>query len=210
MISWRYDQDYHDLATWNGLQPPYTVRPGQSIVLARPHGSAAQHVNRGASASGTQHAPTAAAKSGPVAGVSRQQRNATQTASLSNAKPRWRWPVSGKLVHGFNGKSKGIEGRGLDIAGRYGGPVRSAAAGQVVYSGSGIPSYGKLLIIKHNEHYLSAYAYNRHLLVHEGDVVRDGQVIAEMGSSGTASTQAMLHFEIRLNGKPVDPRRLLP
>lgn len=215
LISWRYDQDYHDLATWNGLAPPYTVRPGQSIALARPPGSGAPQVNPGVSTPATRSPPSVAEKSAPLAKAKakRQQPQDAQTAQtvpLSNAKPRWRWPVRGELIHGFDGKAKGIQGRGLDIAGRDGAAIRSAAAGQVVYSGSGIPSYGNLLIIKHNERYLSAYAYNRRLLVREGEAVRDGQVIAEMGSSSTASTQAMLHFEIRLNGKPVDPARLLP
>jgi len=212
-ISWRYDQDFHDLATWNTLEPPYTLRPGQSIVLSK--------VDRSSQTLGGHRAETnfKAANSRPAAGTADTPAVAKRGArtpvkatapQFANVRPHWRWPVKGKLVHGFDRGAKGIVGRGLDIAGRNGDPVRSAAAGQVVYSGSGIPSYGNLLIIKHNERYLSAYAHNRRLLVREGERVRDGQVIAEMGSSGTAATQAMLHFEIRQNGKPVDPRRLLP
>ncbi|MBI1194717.1 MAG: peptidoglycan DD-metalloendopeptidase family protein [Gammaproteobacteria bacterium] len=214
-ISWRYDQDFHDLASWNELQPPYALKPGQAIVLSS-DGRAGADTGQRAVAAPSSPTPTTnpgATNPRPAAKPSSARTYipvpVTQVAP-SNVRPDWRWPVRGKLVHAFDAQSKGIEGRGLDIAGRDGDPVRSAAAGQVVYSGSGIPSYGNLLIIKHNERYLSAYAYNRRLLVREGDVVRDGQIIAEMGSSGIASTQAMLHFEIRLNGKPVDPRRLLP
>jgi lipoprotein NlpD len=98
--------------------------------------------------------------------------------------------------------------RGLDIGGRRGDQVRSAAAGRVVYTGSGLPRYGKLIIVKHNETYLSAYAHNDELLVREGDSVHAGQRIATMGSTGTSSVR--LHFEIRENGKPVDPLRYLP
>jgi lipoprotein NlpD len=97
---------------------------------------------------------------------------------------------------------------GLDIAGKEGQPVYSASAGTVVYSGSGLPRYGKLIIVKHNDVYLSAYAHNKNLLVKEGDTLNAGQRIAEMGSTGTNKTK--LHFQIRRNGKPVDPLRLLP
>ena len=100
--------------------------------------------------------------------------------------------------------------KGVDIAGDMGEPVRAAAAGRVVYSGSGLIGYGNLIIIKHNEHYLSAYGYNRMLLVKEGDEVTRGQEIAEMGVASTATKDIKLHFEIRRDGEPVNPLNYLP
>ena len=115
----------------------------------------------------------------------------------------WMWPTDGKLLEGFSDKSKGVR-----ISGVTGQPVLASATGQVVYSGSGLRGYGKLLIIKHNNTYLSAYAHNSKILVQEGDTVTRGQKIAEMGNSDTDTVK--LHFEIRKNGKPVDPLNYLP
>ncbi len=115
----------------------------------------------------------------------------------------WIWPTDGKLLEGFSDKSKGVR-----ISGVVGQPVLASAGGQVVYSGSGLRGYGKLLIIKHNNTYLSAYAHNSKILVQEGETVTKGQKIAEMGDSDTDSVK--LHFEIRKNGKPVDPIQFLP
>jgi len=116
----------------------------------------------------------------------------------------WTWPAAGKLVATFNGASN----KGIDIAGRAGDPVNASAPGKVVYSGEGIPAYGKLVIIRHNGTYLSAYAHNSQILVKEGQTVAKGQKIAEVGSSGSESPR--LHFEIRRLGKPVDPLQYLP
>jgi len=118
----------------------------------------------------------------------------------------WRWPSSGKLVGGFIGGDQTKQG--IDIAGSAGDPVRAAADGEVVYSGNGLIGYGELIIVKHNASFLSAYGHNRKRLVAEGDKVRAGQQIAEMGSSGAA--RDALHFEIRKNGKPVNPADYLP
>lgn len=115
----------------------------------------------------------------------------------------WIWPVKGKVLEGFSESTKGI-----DIAGKSGQPVSASAAGKVVYSGAGLRGYGKLIIIKHNPTYLSAYAHNDKLLVKEGQTVAKGQKIAEMGSTDTNLVK--LHFEIRKNGKPVDPMKHLP
>ncbi|MEO5764200.1 MAG: peptidoglycan DD-metalloendopeptidase family protein [Casimicrobiaceae bacterium] len=117
----------------------------------------------------------------------------------------WAWPVKGKVVGGF---SESANLKGIDIAGTAGQPVQASASGRVVYAGSGLRGYGKLIIIKHNKTYLSAYAHNRDILVKEGDEVKRGQKIAEMGS--TDSEQVKLHFEIRRMGKPMDPARYLP
>jgi lipoprotein NlpD len=116
----------------------------------------------------------------------------------------WSWPASGKIISTFNGGSS----KGVDIAGRPGDPVQASAAGRVVYSGEGIPAYGKLVIIRHSTVYLSAYAHNRAILVKEGQSVAKGQKIAELGATG--ADQAKLHFEIRRYGTPVDPLRYLP
>ena len=114
----------------------------------------------------------------------------------------WIWPAKGSVVDGFSSSSKGI-----NIAGREGEAIYATAAGKVVYCGDGLRGYGNLIIIKHNRLYLSAYAYNRINLVKEGEQVKQGQKIAEMGD--TRSDKVMLHFEIRREGKPIDPRMLL-
>ena len=117
---------------------------------------------------------------------------------------RWHWPAKGKVVTYFSQSG----GKGINIAGKLGQPILSAADGRVVYSGSGLIGYGQLIIVKHNKRYLSAYAQNNKILVKEGDTVTGGQRIAEMGRSG--SNRALLHFEIRRDGKPIDPMRYLP
>ena len=116
----------------------------------------------------------------------------------------WSWPAGGRVLAGFSESSN----KGVDIAGKVGDPVYASAAGRVVYSGQGLRGYGKLIIIKHNQTYLSAYAHNNNLLVKEGQNVVKGQKIAEIGN--TDSSQAKLHFEIRRLGKPIDPVKLLP
>jgi lipoprotein NlpD len=118
----------------------------------------------------------------------------------------WRWPNSGKVIGGFVGGDQTKQG--VDIAGSAGDPVTAAADGEVVYSGNGLLGYGELIIVKHNASFLSAYGHNRKRLVSEGDKVKGGQQIAEMGSS--ASSRDELHFEIRKNGKPVNPLDYLP
>ncbi len=115
----------------------------------------------------------------------------------------WMWPAKGKVLAPFTEASKG-----MDIAGRKGAPVLAAAGGRVVYAGAGLRGYGKLVIIKHNNTWLSAYAHNENILVKEQQDVRKGQKIAEMGSSDT--DQVKLHFEVRRQGKPVDPVKVLP
>lgn len=118
----------------------------------------------------------------------------------------WGWPVQGPLISRF--QSNGSLNKGIDIAGKAGQPVKAAAEGAVVYAGRGLLGYGEMIIIKHDETYLSAYAHNSRLLVKEGDRVKSGQNIAEMGSTGT--DRVKLHFEIRRKGQPVDPLVYLP
>lgn len=129
-----------------------------------------------------------------------------ETAAKTSAPTQWHWPAKGRLLAGFGGNN-GLN-QGIDIAGNIGESIVAARDGVVVYAGSGLRGYGKLLIVKHDEVYLSAYAHNHRLLVQEGATVKAGQKIAEMGSSDT--DRPKLHFEIRQNGTPIDPKRFLP
>ncbi len=133
-------------------------------------------------------------------------RPVSDTASASVSGVSWRWPSAGKVIGGFIAGDQTRQG--VDVAGSAGDPVTAAADGEVVYSGNGLIGYGELIIVKHNASFLSAYGHNRKRLVQEGDKVRAGQQIAEMGSS--ASSRDELHFEIRKNGKPVNPLDYLP
>jgi len=185
LLSKRYKVSTKQLASINGLKSPYTIQPGQTLKLT---------------AKKTYRAPTA---------TSRKTTSTTATtASLpgDNKKVSWQWPVQGKLITTFKSNKTGR--KGIDIAGNEGKDIRAAASGKVVYSGNGLISYGNLVIIKHNRTYLSAYAHNRKLLVKEGDTIRAGQKIAELGKTGADSPR--LHFEIRKNGKPVNPLKYLP
>ncbi len=224
-VSWRYALDYQQLAVWNGISPPYITKPGQWLRLLPPAAGSANKrlpvtANRQTSAPVTIKktivaASTATTAKAPAMKVARMQRPLESTAGHSRQQRgageiHWSWPAQGSVIQGFRSRARGIIGQGLDIAGKEGSPVHSAAAGQVVYSGQGIASYGHLLIIKHNDDYLSAYAHNQRLLVREGEHVRAGQQIARMGKSGAAAQQVKLHFEIRRKGQPVDPMKYLP
>nr|VFK42537.1 MAG: lipoprotein NlpD [Candidatus Kentron sp. TC] len=139
----------------------------------------------------------------PKAATKKQAENRARTPSRKKDGARWHWPSKGKLLHNFAQSGN----RGLDIASSFGSPIYAAAKGKVVYTGSGLRGYGKLIIVKHSRHYLTAYANNNRMLVKEGMHVSGGQKIAEMGRSG--ANPAMLHFEIRKNGKPVNPIKYL-
>jgi len=181
-----------DLAIWNGISPPYTIYPGQRLRLYPSTGPAR----------------TAVVRSPPRAPVKPPPRpSAPPPITAPIASPvAWRWPADGQLIGRY--VSGEATRQGIDIAGASGQAVRAAGDGVVVYSGSGLVGYGELIIVKHNEAWLSAYGHNRARLVNEGQLVKAGQQIAEMGRSGAA--RDMLHFEIRYNGKPVDPLRYLP
>ena len=188
-IAQRYNINYRQLASRNGIRPPYTIYKGQKLRLSPSSRSArsSKSTSKKSSAGGT--------------------RSAGRKTDTSRDPPiDWRWPVSGKVVSRYS--ATGTSKKGIDIAGVQGRPVNAASGGKVVYSGSGLLGYGKLIIIKHNDIYLSAYAHNRKLLVKDGTQVKGGQKIAEMGSTGTDSPK--LHFEIRRYGKPVDPLHYLP
>jgi lipoprotein NlpD len=194
-IAWRYDVDPMNLARANGLQQPFTVVEGQKLSLL--------------TASTPLTAPVVNASKQAV--VSKPKQTSIKVIDHSPAKPlalgAWQWPAVGKVSTGFT-QVKNAAHKGIDISGNYGQPVTAANHGVVVYSGSGLAAYGKLLIIKHSDTYLSAYAHNSRLLVAIGSKVKAGEKIAEIGRSGT--THNHLHFEIRKKGRPVNPMSLLP
>lgn len=180
-----------DLAAWNNLSPPYNLYPGQRLRLY-PSGGSRPPASPGSSSAGTAPPRSSAPAPAPAAPI--------------NSGIRWRWPADGPLLGRYvaNEPTK----QGVDIGGASGTPVRAAADGVVVYSGTGLVGYGELIIVKHNEQWLSAYGHNRKRLVNEGQLVKAGEQIAEMGRSGAA--RDMLHFEVRYNAKPVDPLLYLP
>ena len=182
-----------DMARWNGLQPPYTIYPGQRLLLGQAAGGK----------SGTATAPTRTVVAPKPATPAATPAPSSTPASSGFA---WRWPAQGVVLATYQPGNNTRQG--IDIGGSSGQPVTAAADGVVVYSGAGLVGYGELIIIKHNEQWLSAYGHNRKRLVSEGQSVKAGQQIAEMGRTGTDRDK--LHFEIRYNGKPVDPLLYLP
>lgn len=188
-IAFQYKLDYRSIARWNRIPDPYVIHPGQRISLqgppapAPPRASAKAKTKTKGAGSGGSPTPSAAA---PVSARG------------------WTWPAKGGLLRGYG---KGERG-GIDIGGRRGQPVVAAKGGRVVYAGSGLTGYGRLVIVKHGERLLTAYAHNERLLVKEGQTVRGGQKIAEMGSTG--ADRVMLHFEVRRDGKPLNPMKYLP
>ena len=187
---------HHQIARWNHLRSPYALKPGQKLRLSPPQLSSKgiTEVKKSAVTVRSLVANRIVAK--PIAA----------SIKLPNTVDKWRWPSKGRVIKTF--KSNDTARKGIGIRGRLGQPVQASAAGTVVYSGNGLINYGNLIIIKHSHSYLSAYAYNKKLLVKEGDSVRPGQTIAKMGSPD--SSKAQLHFEIRRNGKPVNPLHYLP
>ena len=187
-----------DVARWNGLQPPYTIYPGQRLALGSGTGGKA-------AASGTATA-TATAKTPPASTGTAPAPAPRPVAAAVASNVRWQWPAQGVML------SRYVEGnatrQGIDIGGSSGQAVNATADGVVVYSGAGLVGYGELIIVKHTDQWLSAYGHNRKRLVSEGQAVKAGQQIAEMGRTGTDRDK--LHFEIRYNGKPVDPLLYLP
>ena len=204
-IAFRNQLDYHDVANWNGIGRDYAIHPGQRLRLTPPGAAVAlpappvPRPTLVASAAGTAGGsePGAAASPGPPP--------ASSDIDSAAAVGSWLWPTQGGIVARFDpdGGQKGI-----DIGGEVGQPVLATAAGKVVYSGSALKGYGELVIVKHNEEYLSAYGYNRRRLVEEGQMVKAGQPIAELGIG--PEQKPVLHFEIRDKGRPVDPQGLLP
>jgi lipoprotein NlpD len=224
-IAWQNGVNFRQLADMNAIRSPYTIYVGQSLRIA-PEAEAApppSPVSVGGPVATPLRRPVVAAR--PERGTSASPAPspgpgaAVATAPVPDSAPvpetepvlpavvsRWVWPTRGPLLKSYTPEANGK--KGIDIGGKPGQPVMAAADGKVVYSGSGLVGYGRLIIIKHNDNLLSAYGHNSELLVAEGDYVKAGQVIAKMGSSGTSSVR--LYFEIRQDGKPVNPLRYLP
>lgn len=234
-ISLEFGQDYREVAAWNNLTDPSRIFVGQVLRMTPPRGAVTAPLRTPGAPVESQ--PLDAAKPA-VAGGARVEPRGVRVpysdqayAQLSGVKPEapkpevkpevkppatdskplpagddvdWMWPTAGKVVAPFNESSN----KGIGIAGKAGQPVLAAGAGRVIFSGTGIRGLGRLIVIKHNERYLSVYAHNRELLVKEGQTVTRGQRIAEMGDSD--ADQVKLHFEIRRQGRPVDPASLLP
>jgi lipoprotein NlpD len=198
-ISQRYDVSVEQLARLNQLKKPYALQPGQTIFL-KPFSTPVKTPTVTSRHSGGSRPATVQSGS-----AQKQQQPAPQTTSWPTT-IHWQRPANGKIVKKYNRQLN--DAKGIDIAGKYREAIVASADGKVVYSGNGLISYGNLIIIKHNKTFLSAYAYNDKLLVKEGDVVRSGQKIAEMGRKDDLSPR--LHFEIRKNGKPDDPLKYLP
>jgi lipoprotein NlpD len=196
-IAWRYDQDYRQLARRNGIRKPYTIYVGQKISIKN------KRVAKPSRKSGNKPVKKRSEK---IDTSTRDQRQRSKSSPSKSRKLNWNWPVTGRIISTFSNNDPSR--KGLDIAGKAGTPILAASAGEIVYSGSGLVGLGMLIIVKHDDHYLSAYGHNRKLLVKEGTRVKRGQRIAEMGKTGTDKT--MLHFQIRYDGKPVDPLRYLP
>ncbi len=211
-------QNWRDLIRWNSLDNPNVIEVGQVLRVVPPGTDPLSAATRGVAATRVEArpldarpaeadasalrpaTPPSAAASGPATAAP----PAPSPAREGDEDVTWAWPAAGSVVAPFDD----ARNKGLAIAGKPGDPVYAAADGRVVYAGSGLRGYGNLLILKHNNTYLTAYAHNQTLLVKEDQAVRRGQKIAEMGS--TDADRVQLHFEIRKQGKPIDPARLLP
>ena len=209
-ITWRYGLDYRSVASANGIASPYTIYPGQKLYLKKKVPSTTRSTTSKSSAAKSSVAKSTVAPKPSSSNVTAKKPNKTaSTSTKSTTYPGakvsvWRWPTSGKVTRRYSSTVH----KGIDISGKRGDAIVSVAAGKVVYAGAGIVGYGEMLIVKHNDIYLSAYGHNSRLLVSEGQQVKAGQKIAEKGNSGTDTVK--LHFEIRKEGKPVDPQKLLP
>ena len=213
-------QNWRDVVRWNGIENPNLIEVGQVLRVVPPGVDPSAVASRGVAPAQVDARPLegkgaglpAALSASGVPALAAEPGKAAASAPPATPaagrdgddEPAWAWPAAGPVAAGFEeGKQKG-----LLLSGKPGDPVLAAADGRVVYAGAGLRGYGNLLIVKHNNTYLTAYAHNQVLLVKEDQAVRRGQKIAEMGSSDADRVQ--LHFEIRRQGKPIDPARLLP
>lgn len=226
-IAWRSNNDFRDIARWNGIKKPYTIYVGQVLRLTAPRATVkappqANPQPRRSSPATSKRQPEQVVRSTRTQPPPRQATPVRSKPDSQEAKPaatlpaksvprssgplRWQWPVNGKVVSTY--KRGDALRKGIKVAGTEGDSIVAAEGGKVVYSGSGLIGYGRLIIVKHNDKYLSAYAHNRKLLVNQGQQVTKGQKIAELGTSNDG--KPLLHFEIRRDGKPVNPLALLP
>ena len=190
-------QNWRDIVRWNNLENPNLIEVGQVLRVAPPTSDNSQVATRpvapGSATAAASAARPAAAASGTAA-----------PASAGEDEVAFIWPAQGPLIGSFDD----VKNKGFDIAGKSGDPILASADGRVVYAGAGLRGYGNLIILKHNNTYLTAYAHNQTLLVKEDQSVKKGQKIAEMGNSD--ADRVKLHFEVRRQGKPVDPAKYLP
>ncbi len=231
-IAWRYGLDYRALARRNGIGDDFLIYAGQTLKLqGKASGTSSNNtasksqkadngdVARKSSKSQAKTADNNVSREGTkivqktAVSVVRSEKKSSLKQSvakskLSNKGITWHWPSAGVVTTNFSAKNGA--NKGIDIQGKKGDSVRAAALGRVVYAGSGLRGYGQLIIIKHNDVYLSAYAHNSKIYVTEGQNVKAGQHIADIGSSGSRTDSVKLHFEIRRNGQPVNPLTLLP
>ncbi len=184
-------QNWRDIVKWNNLESANQIEVGQVLRVVP------------VDSNGVATKPSVVAGPAPIITPLPPLPPPSVGAAPEDDIP-WMWPSSGSLISGYDE----VKSKGLKIAGKLGDPVYASADGRVVYAGSGLRGYGNLVILKHNETYLTAYAHNQTLLVKEDQTVRKGQRIADMGSSD--ADKVMLHFEVRRNGKPVDPAKYLP
>lgn len=193
-------QNWRDIVRWNNLTSPYTIEIGQVLRVAPPINTDPLLVSRPV----VPGAAVAAASAARPASAPAASTPAAPAVVTSEDEIAWIWPAQGTLVAGFDE----AKNKGFDIAGKAGDAVIAAADGRVVYAGAGLRGYGNLIILKHNNTFLTAYAHNQALMIKEDQTVKKGQKIAEMGNSD--ADRVKLHFEIRRQGKPVDPARYLP
>ena len=192
-----------DIVRWNNLENPNLIEVGQVLRIAPPSSDNPLVVTRPVT-SGTAVTTIAAPPARPASAASAPAAASNSSPALTEDDVAWIWPAQGKLIAGFDE----AKNKGYDIDGKAGDPIIAAGDGRVVYAGAGLRGYGNLIILKHNNTYLTAYAHNQTLLVKEDQTVKKGQKIAEMGNSD--ADRVKLHFEIRRQGKPVDPAKYLP
>jgi lipoprotein NlpD len=212
-------QSWRDIARWNNIENPNLIETGQVLRVTPPEETGV--VVRPVSSTNVVTSPTPASAASapatatntaavrPPASAASPPNSSTPAINLANTDSAeetvsFQWPTRGNVLAGFDE----VKNKGIDISGKAGDPVLAAADGKVVYAGSGLRGYGNLVILKHNNTYLTAYAHNQSLLVKEDQAIKRGQKIAEMGNSD--ADQVKLHFEIRRQGKPVDPAKYLP
>ncbi len=220
-IAWRANSDVRQIAKMNNISPPYNIYPNQKLILVaknkgkvskasnNKHSSKKQSRNSNLTSNKVVKKTIASSKKqayGENVSKKKSRQGDLPKTNFSQKVSRWRWPVKGKIIARFSSKAQG--NKGIDITGRRGTSIKAAASGKVVYAGSALRGYGKLIIIKHNDDYLSAYAHNDTILVKDQQQIKSGEIVAKMGD--TDAQRVMLHFEVRFRGKSVDPLKYLP
>jgi lipoprotein NlpD len=198
-IAWRFGWDYKSLAKINAIHSPYTIYVGQKLSFNELNDK--NIISKSEVTNSVSNSTLETSKNSK-----KSTNKLINNNKLSSISVKWSWPIKGRVVKKFT--TKGEVFHGIDLASKLGKTVKAASSGIVVYAGSGIQGYGNLVVVKHNDTFLSAYAYNSRILVAEGAQVRAGQVIAEVGKG--PQLDARLHFEIRKHGKPVNPLWYLP